>query len=173
MKGNLTIILQNYLCVYLSIQQSYFQESTLNIHLQQYENIYTHGCPLQHCFWLQNTGNNLNADIQKAGQVNYVISTQRILCSCKEQHFYELICNDIENILYLNEQSSKTYSSLPFVYERMGKENMRVYTYFCKRKKRGINQKLTALVTYRYQELGWELGEMNWSHDISEYIFHF
>lgn len=47
---------------------------------------------------------------------------------------------------------------LPFVYAIMGQENMYVSAYFCKRNKRGMNQKLMTLVIYGYQELGWEQG---------------
>lgn len=30
-----------------------------------------------------------------------------------------------------------------------------------------------TLITYRYQQLEWEPGGKNWSHDISGCIFHF
>lgn len=51
MKGNL-VISNKITEVFLDLtsKQSYSQESTLNIHLQHYENMYAYDYPLQHCF---------------------------------------------------------------------------------------------------------------------------
>lgn len=58
--GNISL---NYLSIYSLNQWAHFQEFTLKINLQQYENAYTQGYSSQYYFQLQNTGNYFNTHV--------------------------------------------------------------------------------------------------------------